>query len=126
MTTRRQGRGPVVMPRTYLHGCLLLLIAEAPAHGYELVERLAELGLATVDSAAVYRALRTLDEEGLLESWWEESYSGPVRRRYQISDLGVRTLENSAADIGDSAFCFNSFLARHSQLRQSQPLAASG
>ena len=58
------------MPRTYLHGCLLLLIAEAPAHGYELVDRLAELGLATVDSAAVYRALRALDAEGLLESWW--------------------------------------------------------
>ena len=126
MTNRRQGRGPVVMPRTYLHGCLLLLIAEAPAHGYELVERLAELGLGTVDSAAVYRALRSLDDEGLLESWWEESYAGPVRRRYRISDGGVRTLESSAADIGDSAFCFNSFLARHSELQRSQRLAASG
>jgi DNA-binding PadR family transcriptional regulator len=114
------------MPRTYLHGCLLLLIAEAPAHGYELVERLGDLGLATVDSAAVYRALRALDEEGLLESWWEESGVGPVRRRYRISDVGVQTLESSAADIGDSAFRLNSFVARHSQLRRSQPVAASG
>jgi poly-beta-hydroxybutyrate-responsive repressor len=115
-----------VLPRTYLHGCLLLLIAEAPAHGYELVDRLGELGLAAVDSGAVYRALRALDRERLLESWWEESGAGPVRRRYRISELGVRTLESSAADIGDSAFRLNSFLTRHSQLRQSQPLAASG
>jgi PadR family transcriptional regulator, regulatory protein PadR len=119
---RRQGRTPVVMPRNYLHGCLLLLIAESPAHGYDLVERLAALGLTTVDSAGVYRALRALDQDGLLESWWEESEAGPVRRRYRISARGVRTLEGWAATVGDRAFRLNAFLARHSQLRESRVL----
>jgi PadR family transcriptional regulator PadR len=113
---RRQGRAPIAMPGNYLHGCLLLLIAESPAHGYDLVERLAAFGLTTVDSAAVYRALRALDEDGLLESWWEESEAGPVRRRYRISEQGVGTLEGWAAAVGDSAYRLNTFVARHAQL----------
>jgi PadR family transcriptional regulator PadR len=113
----------MILPRNYLHGCLLLLVAESPAHGYELVERLTGLGLINVDSAAVYRALRALNRAGLLESWWEESESGPVRRRYQISDTGVETLQAWAATVGDSASSLNAFLARHRQLR---PLLASG
>ena len=59
----------MLAPRNYLHVCLLLLIAESPAHGYDLVERLADLGFESVDSPAVYRALRALNEDGLLESW---------------------------------------------------------
>ena len=33
----------VLAPRNYLHVCLLLLIAESPAHGYDIVERLSDL-----------------------------------------------------------------------------------
>ncbi|MGH9264473.1 MAG: PadR family transcriptional regulator [Acidimicrobiales bacterium] len=105
--------------RNYLHGCLLLLIAESPTHGYDLVERLPEFGLANIDSAGVYRALRTLNADRLLESWWEESETGPVRRRYRISEAGAATLEDWAATVGDSASHLNSVLARHHQLRQS-------
>ncbi len=108
----------VVTPRNYLHGCLLLLIAESPAHGYELVERLGELGLANIDSPAVYRALRTLNDDGLLESWWEGSDIGPARRRYRLSDRGAATLEGWAATVDTSASWLHAFLARHRQLRQ--------
>ncbi len=113
----------VLSPRTYLHGSLLLLIAESPAHGYDLVERLAELGLANVDSPAVYRALRTLNDDGLLESWWEGSDIGPARRRYRLSDRGAATLEAWAATIDTSASWLHAFLTRHRQLRQPSLLA---
>ena len=109
--------GPSLAPRNYLHACLLLLIAESPAHGYDLVVRLADLGLDGMDSGAVYRALRTLNQEGLLESWWEESGPGPVRRRYRVSDSGAATLESWAGAVGDSASTLNSFLTRHRQLQ---------
>jgi PadR family transcriptional regulator PadR len=108
--------GPVLAPRNYLHACLLLLIAESPTHGYDLVERLAELGLANVDSGAVYRALRSLNQDGLLESWWEESGPGPVRRRYRLSDAGSASLRAWAGTVGNTASCLNSFLTRHRQL----------
>jgi PadR family transcriptional regulator PadR len=107
---------PVVAAGSYLRCCLLLLIAESPSHGYDLVERLADLGLGNVDSAAVYRALRALDEDGLVECWWEESASGPVRRRYRISDAGLLSLEGWAASVGDSASFLSAFVARHRRL----------
>ena len=110
--------GTVLAPRNYLQACLLLLIAESPTHGYDLVERLAELGLPGVDSGAVYRALRALNRDGLLESWWEEDGPGPVRRRYRLSDPGAASLEAWAGTVGDSASCLNSFLARHRELQE--------
>ncbi len=117
----------MLAPRNYLQGCLLLLIAETPAHGYDLVERLCELGLPDVDSAAVYRALRTLDDDGLLESWWEGSGSGPARRRYRLSPAGAATLEAWAATVHNSASCLSAFLVRHRQLQTSRmPVATSG
>jgi poly-beta-hydroxybutyrate-responsive repressor len=107
-----------VLPRNYLQGCLLLLLAESPSHGYDLMERLSGLGLSGVDSGGLYRALRSLDEDGLVESWHEESQMGPVRRRYRISDAGVGGLETWAATVGASASSLNSFLHRHRQLQE--------
>ena len=104
--------------KDYLHACLLLLIAESPTHGYDLMERLAELGLGGVDSGAVYRALRTLNQDGLLESWWEESGPGPVRRRYRLSDAGAASLQGWAGIVDESASSLHSFLARHRQLQE--------
>ncbi len=107
---------PVVVAGSYLRCCLLLLIAESPSYGYDLVERLSDLGLANVDSGAVYRALRALDDDGLVECWWEESGSGPVRRLYRISDAGLLSLEGWAASVVDSASYLNAFVARHRRL----------
>lgn len=121
---RSEEPNPVLTPRSYLQGCLLLLIAESPAHGYDLVERLGELGLANIDSPAVYRALRTLNDDGLLESWWEGSDVGPARRRYRLSDRGAATLEAWAATIDNSASWLHAFLTRHRQLRQ-PPMVAN-
>ncbi|MDP9386826.1 MAG: helix-turn-helix transcriptional regulator [Actinomycetota bacterium] len=109
---------PVALPRNYLHACLLLLVTEAPTHGYDLVEQLAELGLANVDSGAVYRALRTLNADGLVESWWEESDAGPARRRYRVTAAGAEALEAWGATVAASSRSLNSFLARQRQVRE--------
>lgn len=119
-------RDRLLVPRSYLDGCLLLLIAESPTHGYDLVERLRELGLVGVDSAAVYRALRALNRDGLLESWWEESGAGPVRRRYRISPDGTEGLEEWAEAVGESAARLQTFLTRHRHLRRDAVAHAQG
>lgn len=123
--SRRREQPAVLASRDYLQGCLLLLIAESPAHGYELVERLPDLGVANVDSAAVYRALRALDDDGLLESWWEGSESGPARRRYRVSEAGAGTLEGWAAMVHDSASRLSAFVTRHRRVRRARMLLAS-
>jgi poly-beta-hydroxybutyrate-responsive repressor len=113
----------VALPRNYLHACLLLLVAESPSYGYDLLDHLSALGIVNIDSAAVYRALRTLNGAGLVESWWEESDAGPARRRYQVTARGADSLEEWAAAVEASAGSLNSFLGRHHQLARGPILA---
>ena len=68
---------------------LLLLVADRPTHGYELLERLPELvGEERVDVGNVYRALRALEEEGLVASEWRADLPGPAKRTYRLTDDG--------------------------------------
>ena len=51
----------------FVEPSLLLLLRERPLHGYELLERLPELGVeGRVDIGNLYRLLRALEEEGLV------------------------------------------------------------
>jgi PadR family transcriptional regulator, regulatory protein PadR len=72
---------------------LLLLLAGGPTHGYELLERLPDLlGDERVDVGNVYRALRALEEEGLVVSEWQAELPGPAKRTYTITDDGSAAL----------------------------------
>ncbi len=72
----------------------LLLMAEAPRHGYELVQRLHELGFDWGSpSGPIYRELRTLLDEGLLQAWVGEGRaSGPRRKVYELTPAGQAEL----------------------------------
>lgn len=69
---------------------ILLALAQGPAHGYELLARLAEHEL---DPGGLYRALRGMEEEGLIRSVWDTSESGPARRIYSLTELGWEHLQ---------------------------------
>jgi PadR family transcriptional regulator PadR len=73
---------------------LLLLLSRGPTHGYELLECLPELlGEDRVDVGNVYRALRALEEDGLVESEWQAELPGPAKRTYTLTDDGRGALE---------------------------------
>ena len=72
----------------------LLLLSRGPTHGYELLERLPELlGDERIDVGNVYRALRALEEEGLVESEWQADLPGPAKRTYTLTDDGRAALD---------------------------------
>ncbi len=85
----------VGQPKRFLQPCLLLLIAESPAHGYDLLERLAEFGFER-DPGGLYRALRAMESEGLLRSEWLLSTAGPGRRHYELTGSGYARLQTWA------------------------------
>ncbi len=86
--------------RGFLQPWLLLLLAEKPAHGYELIERLAQgEEVPAVDPGFLYRTLRQFEEEGLVRSVWDTEGRGPARRIYEITDDGVEYLHAWAAGI---------------------------
>lgn len=68
---------------------LLLLVSHGAAHGYELLERLPSLvGEERVDVGNVYRALRALEEDGLVVSEWRADLPGPAKRSYTLTEEG--------------------------------------
>ncbi|MBN1956396.1 MAG: helix-turn-helix transcriptional regulator [Anaerolineae bacterium] len=72
---------------------LLLLLHREPAHGYTLLEQLAEFGLDEIAPSVVYRALRDMEERGWVISMWDEEQAlGPPRRIYRITALGDEVL----------------------------------
>lgn len=103
----------------YLRACILLLLAEAPAHGCELRDEVGELG-AKPDTAAVYRTLRALEEDGMAASWSEPAAAGPARRR--LTEAGAEYLEALTGDVVQHHRCLCAYLRRHQRLPR--PLAA--
>lgn len=77
------------LPRNYVRSCVLLLTAESESHGYDLLDRLSSLGVVGADAGGLYRILRSMEQEGLLESRWETSEAGPARRTYSLTEEGT-------------------------------------
>jgi PadR family transcriptional regulator PadR len=78
----------------FLEPGLLALLRERPTHGYELIAELPALvGTERVDVGNVYRALRGMEERGLVTSEWSDDLPGPAKRTYEITDEGRRALE---------------------------------
>jgi len=94
---------------------LLLLLAEKPAHGYELIQRLNEADFADgeVDVATVYRNLRRMDQEGLLDSRWEAGPAGPARRLYTLTPRGRQVLHAWAVEVQQQMERLENFLRRY-------------
>ena len=100
------------LPKNFLQPCLLLLLKEEPGYGYDLVTRLKALGIDD-DSAAVYRALRGLEEKGAVYSYWNTSSTGPARRMYRLTPAGDEMLEASVKAFADTHLAIERYLCRH-------------
>lgn len=113
MNKRQAEEAPAGLPRNYLRPCLLLLLAEGTAHGYELIAQLPALGLSESDPGGVYRCLRAMDEDGLVRSKWEPSVVGPARRRYELTAEGADWLHVWAGTLAEVHRLLGGYLARY-------------
>jgi len=77
----------------HLDMMLLSVLRGAPAHGYAVVERLAEAseGAFELGEGTVYPALRRMEKAGLLHSSWTR-VSGRDRRVYEVTAKGEKAL----------------------------------
>lgn len=99
-------------PRGHLRPCLLLLIAEQPSHGYDLLDRLESLGTPPIDAGTLYRNLRAMERDETVASSWEVSPSGPARRTYRITDRGRAELEEWASLLTASVRTIEEYVER--------------
>ncbi len=105
----------------WLEPFLLLLVAESEAHGYALIGRLNELGVAPdgVDVGMAYRTLRELETEGLVLSDWVTAGAAP-RRDYRLARGGRAALAEWAALMCERGRLIDEFLAREARLDRSE------
>jgi len=100
---------------------LLLLLGQQPSHGYELIQRLNEAAFKTgeADPATVYRNLRRMDKDGLIQSHWEIGESGPGRRLYELTPQGLEALKVWSAYLAEQKAKLENFLNTYLQFKKS-------
>ena len=94
----------------FIEPALLLLLAEGPRHGYDLLEHLSQVTADDrgADLGNLYRVLRALEDEGLVRSEWHAEIPGPAKRVYELTDAGrellavwVDALRRTGTEIAD-------------------------
>jgi PadR family transcriptional regulator, regulatory protein PadR len=83
--------------RGALEHCVLALLRDQPRYGFDLVHTLSQQGLVTSEGT-LYPLLSRLRRSGLVETFWQESPSGPPRRYYRLTASGRTMLDAFAAE----------------------------
>lgn len=102
MISGTAGRYDIAYLRGLLAPCILLVLAEAPRHGYQLIDPLKTFGFDWSGPGQIYHELRKLAAADLVRSTWEQS-GGPARRVYEPTDAGLRVLAAYVQEITEVA-----------------------
>jgi PadR family transcriptional regulator PadR len=82
------------LPKNWLIPVLLLFLREWGSYGYDLWKnQLSAFGFATMNPGSLYRVLRQMEKDGMINSNWDTSKGGPARRVYAITDVGEAYLK---------------------------------
>jgi len=97
----------------FIEPALLVLLSEQSAHGYELVDRVAELVPGErPELGGLYRVLRALEEDGLVTSEWDAAAPGPAKRMYELTPAGRELLRAWAKALKQTQVVVDAFLQR--------------
>jgi PadR family transcriptional regulator PadR len=82
------------MRRGTLQYCVLALLAFEERYGFDLVRTLGDANGMVTSEGTIYPLLSRLRRDGLVESRWRESSSGPPRRYYRATEAGKSALDD--------------------------------
>ena len=98
----------------FVEPAVLLLLRERAMHGYELLDRVPALvGEERIDVGNLYRALRALEEDGVVSSEWSAQLPGPAKRTYELTDEGRQLLDAWAGALRENQALVTDFLDRY-------------
>lgn len=100
--------------RGALEYCVLALLAHEETYGLDLARTLTRDGALMGGEGTLYPLLARLRKAGLVETYWQESDSGPPRRYYGITPDGHVALATFKRAWGPFSAAVNSaLLERH-------------
>lgn len=86
------------MRRGALEYCVLALVRDQERYGFEIVQELGRLDGMVTTEGTIYPLLSRLRRDGLVETTWRESATGPPRRYYRLTAEGERALAVFSAE----------------------------
>lgn len=81
-----------------MKGSTVILILTAldrePMYGYQMIKEIEKhsSGVFTLKEGTLYPILHTLESDGIVESYWNETEGARKRKYYRITDTGRRNL----------------------------------
>jgi len=84
--------------RGVLELAILALLGREPSYGYQIVTQVASAPQLATGEGTVYPLLRRLKREALVETFWQESASGPPRQYYRLTAKGRGALHIMRGD----------------------------
>ncbi len=103
----------------FVEPALLLILRDGSTHGYDLADSLAGLLPGErIDMGNLYRMLRALEAEGIVESEWRDDLPGRNRRTYRLTEQGRTLLDAWADALGEANETIAAFLGRYRDGRE--------
>jgi PadR family transcriptional regulator PadR len=81
------------MRRGAIEYCVLALLRDRDRYGFELTRALSNADGLVTSEGTVYPLLARLRQDGLVETFWQESSQGPPRRYYRLTKDGRLALD---------------------------------
>jgi len=76
---------------------ILKMFGDREFYGYEVHKKLSALDM-KIEISRLYRVLKEMLREGLLDGRWEKSHLGPKKRVYRLGEKGREELDNILLD----------------------------
>ena len=81
-----------------LDACVMAVIEEESVYGYELSQRLQNIGLPNISDGTIYPVLLRLQKNGFIRGEMRPSDSGPNRKYYFLTASGIEELNQIAME----------------------------
>ena len=81
-----------------LDACVMEVIREEAIYGYELSQKLQQVGLPDISDGTIYPVLLRLQKNGFVKGEMKPSPTGPNRKYYYLTDRGKEELEKLASE----------------------------
>ncbi|ANU13603.1 Transcriptional regulator, PadR family [Planococcus halocryophilus Or1] len=81
-----------------LDACVMAIIEEQPVYGYELSQKLQQIGLPDISDGTIYPVLLRLQKNGFIRGEMRPSATGPNRKYYFLTDEGNAELEQISSE----------------------------
>lgn len=103
-----------------LEGCVLLVVSEKETYGYEMVNRLKEVGFKDIIGGTVYPLLQKLEKNGFLSSTMKPSPDGPDRKYYKITPAGISQYEQFKIQWAAFSETVDAVIQKHQELMKNE------